>query len=107
LQIANAHPDRAERLFDEERQRADRAERYLEQERERVDEERKRVDELRAALADAVAAERIAAGEAAALRAELDLWRRMSWLQRVFGRNQGAGSANRHVSFGRRHSRPS
>jgi hypothetical protein len=87
--------DRAERLFDEERQRADRAERHLEEERRRVDEGRKRVDELRTsvielqtALADAVAAERIAAGEVAALRAEADrrrdwgLLRRLHWALR-------------------------
>jgi len=43
-------------------------------------EERKRVDELRGALADAVAAERIAAGEADALLAELDRRHRMGWL---------------------------
>jgi hypothetical protein len=64
LTIANERVDRSD-------ERADRAERHLEEERRRVDEERRRVDELRTALADAVAAERIAAGEAAALRAEL------------------------------------
>jgi hypothetical protein len=68
---------RAEQRADADRIRADRAERHLEEERKRVDEERKRVDHLQAALADAVAAERIAAGEAAALRAELD--RRQDW----------------------------
>jgi 7-keto-8-aminopelargonate synthetase-like enzyme len=45
--------------------RADRAECLLEAERERS-------DKLQTSLADAVGAERIAAGEAAALRAELD-----------------------------------
>jgi hypothetical protein len=57
-----------------ERGRAERAERHLEDERERV-------DELRAALADAVAAERIAAGTAAGLRAEIAILtdRRSRW----------------------------
>jgi hypothetical protein len=64
IEAERKRADRAEQLFDEERQRADRAERHLEA-------DRKRVDELRTALADAIAAERIAAGEAAALRAEL------------------------------------
>jgi hypothetical protein len=45
--------------------RAERAERQ-------ADQERSLLEELRARIADAVAAERIAAGEAAALRAELD-----------------------------------
>ena len=40
-------------------------------------EDHRRIDELRVALADAVAAERIAAGEAAALRTEAD--RRSNW----------------------------
>jgi hypothetical protein len=51
-------------------ERAVRAERHFE-------DERKRVVELRTALADAVAAERIAAGETSALRAEAD--RRRDW----------------------------
>jgi hypothetical protein len=51
--------------LERERGRVDRAERLLE-------EEQKRIGELKATLADAVGAERIAAGEAAALRAELD-----------------------------------
>ena len=68
-------------MFDEERVRADLAERHLE-------EERKRVDELRTALADAAGAERIAAGETAALRAAADrrrgwrLGRRLRWALR-------------------------
>jgi hypothetical protein len=44
---------------------------------ERARLERERADRLKLALADAVAAERIAAGDAAALRAEAD--RRRSW----------------------------
>ena len=56
---------RAEQRADADRVRAEHAERLLEEERGRVDEGRKRVDELRTALADAVAAERIAAGVAA------------------------------------------
>jgi len=61
--------------LEHERARADRGERVIE-------EERRRVDWLYSALADAVAAERIAAGEATALRAELDRrrdWRRPWW----------------------------
>lgn len=56
--------------IERERSRVDRAERQL-------DEERQRIEELRATLADAVAAERITAGVAAGLRAELD--RREDW----------------------------
>jgi len=72
LAAANHRADRAERLFDEERQRAERADR--------------RVDELQPALADAVAAERIAAGEAAALRAEVERRRRWGLWRRLRGR---------------------
>jgi hypothetical protein len=61
-----------------ERVRAHRVEHYLE-------DERKRVDELRTALADAVAAERISAESAAALRHQLDLLRaRRPWWRRWF-----------------------
>jgi hypothetical protein len=77
-----------------ERARADRAERHLEEERGCVDEERRRIDELRTALdrmrvelADAVAAERIAAGEATGLRAEVERLiteRRRPWWRRWF-----------------------
>ena len=70
IEAERKRADRAERLFDEERLRADRAERHLE-------EERGRVEQLQTALADAVAAERITAGVAAGLRAELD--RRKDW----------------------------
>jgi hypothetical protein len=48
--------------------------------------DRRLVDELRTALADAVAGERIASTSAAALRAEADrrrgwsLWRRLGWV---------------------------
>ena len=61
--------------------RVERAER-------RADQERSLLEEARAQIADAVAAERIAAGEAAALRAELDrrkewkLLRRLRWALR-------------------------
>jgi phage shock protein A len=70
---------RADQREGAERGRAERAERHLE-------DARKRVDELQTALADAVAAERIAAGEATALRAEVERWRHMGWLQRIFSR---------------------
>ena len=75
---------RAEQRADVDRGRAERVERHLEEERGRVDEERKRVDELRTALADAVAAERIAAGEAAGLRAEVErlIAERRPWWRR-------------------------
>jgi hypothetical protein len=70
--------DRAERLLDEERERAER----------RAESAERRIGELTASLADAVGAERIAAGDAAALRAELDrrrewrLFRRLRWALR-------------------------
>ena len=54
----------------------------------RADQERSLLEEARARIADAVAAERIAAGEAAALRTELDrrrdwkLLRRLRWALR-------------------------
>jgi hypothetical protein len=66
------------------RHRLDVADRRLDE----ATEDRRRVDELRIALADAVAAERIAAGEAAGLRAEVDerrtwrLVRRLRWALR-------------------------
>jgi hypothetical protein len=76
IEAERKRADRAERLFDEERQRADRAEGHLE-------EERKRVDQLQVALADAVTAERITAGAAAALRTQLALLtERRPWLRR-------------------------
>jgi hypothetical protein len=53
---------------------------------QRAEADRARVDVLQAALADAVAAERIAAGMAAGLRAEVDRWRHMGWLHRIFSR---------------------
>jgi hypothetical protein len=49
----------------------------LEREQNRVDRAERLLDEERERRADAIAAERIAAGEAAALRAELD--RRRGW----------------------------
>jgi hypothetical protein len=78
IEAERKRADRAERLFDEERQRADRAEGHLE-------EERKRVDQLQVALADAVTAERITAGAAAALRTQLALLtERRPWWRRWF-----------------------
>jgi predicted nucleic acid-binding Zn-ribbon protein len=69
---------KANQWAEAERGRAERAERHFE-------DERKRVDELRTALADAVAAERIAAGTAAGLRAEIAiLTDRRSWWRRWF-----------------------
>jgi hypothetical protein len=60
------------------RHRLDVADRRLDE----ATEDRRRVDELRIALADAVAAERIAAGQVAALRAELDALRnRRRWFR--------------------------
>jgi hypothetical protein len=55
--------------LERERSRVDRAERLLHEERERS-------GKLEASLSDAIGAERIAAGEAAALRAELDALRK-------------------------------
>ena len=66
--------------IERERGRVDRAERLLE-------EEQKRSGELEALLADAVGAERIAAGEAAGLRAEVERLtaeRRRPWWRRWF-----------------------
>jgi hypothetical protein len=74
LKVANSRAERAERFFDEER--------HL------LEAERLCSAELRVALIDAVAAERIAAGEAAALRAEVNhrhawrLLRRLRWALR-------------------------
>jgi hypothetical protein len=62
--------------LDQEKSRVDRAERLL-------DEERERSGRFQASLADAVGAERIAAGEAAALRAELDRRREWKLLRRL------------------------
>jgi hypothetical protein len=62
--------------IERERDRVDRAERLL-------DEERHRIEELRTALADALTAERIAAGQAAALRAEADARRSQGLLRRL------------------------
>ena len=64
--------------------RAERAERQLEVERQRVEDSRKRIDELHTALADAVTAERIAAGEAAALRTIVTGLRERPWWRRWF-----------------------
>jgi hypothetical protein len=71
-----------------ERQRAEQAEHRLDDERQLVEDGRRRIDELHTALADAVTAERIAAGEAAALRTQADarrgwrLVRRLRWALR-------------------------
>jgi hypothetical protein len=57
--------------------------------REQLDRERARADRAESALADAVAAEQIAAGAAARLRAEAadrrtwGLWRRLRWALRM------------------------
>jgi uncharacterized coiled-coil DUF342 family protein len=78
---------KAEQRADADRSRADRAEGHLEEERRRVDEERKRVDQLQGALADAVAAERIASGAAAGLRTEIERLiaeRQRPWWRRWF-----------------------
>ena len=64
--------------------RAERAERQLEAERQRVEDSRKRIDELHTALADAVTAERIAAGEAAALRTIVTGLQERPWWRRLF-----------------------
>jgi hypothetical protein len=69
--------------------RAERAERQLEIERQlvedgrkRIDELQQRVDQLHTDLADAVTAERIAAGEAAALQAIVTGLRARPWWRR-------------------------
>jgi hypothetical protein len=67
------------RQLEREQDRADRADRLLEVERQRVEVGHQRIDELQTALADAVAAERIAAGEASALRAALTEQSRRPW----------------------------
>jgi hypothetical protein len=56
--------------------------RRVEDGRKRIDELQQRVDELHTALADAVTAERIAAGEAAALRTIVDGLRARPWWRR-------------------------
>ena len=56
----------------------------LERECKRVDRAERKVDQLETALADALAAERIAAGEAAALRAEADQRRGWSLRRRLW-----------------------
>ena len=67
-----------------ERQRVDALQVVLTEERRRVEDGRKRIDELHVDLADAVTAERIAAGEAAALRAILEGLRARPWWRRWF-----------------------
>ena len=76
---------KADQREEAERSRAGRAERQLEVERQRVEDSRKRIAELQEALTDAMVAERIAAGEAAALRAQAEerrTWRRLRWALR-------------------------
>jgi len=64
----------------EERRRVEVERQLVEDGRKRIDELQQRVDELHIALADAVTAERIAAGEASALRAIVTgLWARPWW----------------------------
>ena len=66
----------------------------LERERSRVDRAERLLEEERARVADAVGAERSAAGEAAALRAELD--RRRGW--RLLRRLRWALRGDRHLN---------
>ena len=75
---------KADQREEAERRRAEHAEHRLEVERQVVDDSRKRIDELYIALADAVAAERIAAGEASALRAIVTERRAPPWWRRWF-----------------------
>jgi hypothetical protein len=65
------------RQLEREQDRVERAERRLEEERRLLEAERRCSEALRQSLADAIAAERIAAGEATALRAAID--ERRSW----------------------------
>jgi hypothetical protein len=62
----------------------------LERERDRVNRAEAQVAELRTALDDAVAAGRVAASEAAALRAELEQRRTWGFLRRLRGALRGA-----------------
>jgi len=66
----------------EERRRVEAGRQLVEDGRKRIDELQQRVDELHTALADAVTAERIAAGEAAALRAIVTGLRARPWWRR-------------------------
>jgi hypothetical protein len=76
------------RQLEREQDRVERAERRLEEERRLLEAARQSSEALRQALADAIAAGRIAAGEAAALRTEADhrrIWslsRRLRWALR-------------------------
>jgi hypothetical protein len=85
LDREQARADRAEHLFDQEHTRGDRLEQLFHGERDRADRYEQQIDQLQTALADAIGAERIAAGEAAALRGQLKrlrdtrLWRRLTW----------------------------
>jgi len=74
----------ANRSLFAERARTDELQAALTEDRRRVEDGRKRIDDLHTALADAVAAERIAAGEASALRHQLDLLRARPWWRRWF-----------------------
>jgi hypothetical protein len=78
------------RRLDATEARAERADRQLETAREELDASHRRERELQTALADAVAAERIAAGETAALRAEREQrrqWSRWRRLREALRRN--------------------
>ena len=75
LTVANARAEKAEQRADAERARVNGAERRIDELLTALADARGA--ELRVALADAVAAERIAAGEAAAFRTEAD--RRSNW----------------------------
>lgn len=84
MEVLREQLAKADRREEAQRQRAEDAERRLDNERQLVAEGRNRIDELfsmlevsHGKLADAVAAQRIAADEAAALRAEAD--RRREW----------------------------
>ena len=66
----------------EERRRVEAGRQLVEDGRKRIDELQQRIDELHTALADAVTAERIAAGEAAALHAIVTGLRARPWWRR-------------------------
>jgi hypothetical protein len=72
------------------REQLAKANEWSETERERAE---RRLEEFRTALADALAAERIAAGEASALRADADRRRRWGLVRRLHGalRRKGGG----------------
>jgi hypothetical protein len=69
--------------LEREQARADRAETLFHDERAQLHAARRRIDELQATLADALGAERIAAGEAEQLRGQLDRLKGKSLLRRL------------------------